>query len=474
MSEKTSLTPIRAAIYARISSDRTGEGLGVDRQTEDCRDLARRLGWAVANVYTDNDISAYSGKVRPRYRQMLQDVKDGNLDAILAWHPDRLHRRVMELEEFAEVVNDHATKVQTVSAGELDLSTPTGIMVARMLGAAAQHEVAQTRSRLLSKKKAMAAAGEYRGGPRPYGYEKDGVTVRESEAEVVRRATRQIIAGRTLAAVARELNEKDLTTSTGKPWTYSRLRDVLVRPRNAGKLNRGRHGRGELDITGDAKWPAILGYEEWLTVYKFLTDDSRRKQNGNDTRWLGSGIYVCGKCGEPLRVAPHGGKASQLSARRYLYRCSAQAHLTVSTAPTDSLVRAVIAEYLRDPRIARALDDQSEHTSKDRQKRTELEKRRETIENDYAKGIINGGAFNKANKTVQSQIDEIDSRLSVAMRRSVSSPVINAADPVEAFMNAPMDVQRFVLTTLIRVEIAPSPYRGSRWSSERVKITPAE
>ena len=51
--------PRSAAIYARISSDVTGEGLGVARQLEDCRKLAESKGWTVGAEYVDNDISAF-------------------------------------------------------------------------------------------------------------------------------------------------------------------------------------------------------------------------------------------------------------------------------------------------------------------------------------------------------------------------------------------------------------------------------
>jgi DNA invertase Pin-like site-specific DNA recombinase len=56
-----------AVIYTRISKDRTGAGLGVERRTEDCRELADRLGLTVADVLTDNDMSAYKRKKRPGY-----------------------------------------------------------------------------------------------------------------------------------------------------------------------------------------------------------------------------------------------------------------------------------------------------------------------------------------------------------------------------------------------------------------------
>ncbi|MCH6470957.1 recombinase family protein [Sinomonas terrae] len=60
-------TPRSAAIYARISSDQTGEGLGVQRQLEDCRKLAAERGWIVGEEYVDNDLSAFKGKARPEF-----------------------------------------------------------------------------------------------------------------------------------------------------------------------------------------------------------------------------------------------------------------------------------------------------------------------------------------------------------------------------------------------------------------------
>ncbi|HEY0697926.1 MAG TPA: recombinase family protein [Micromonospora sp.] len=95
------MTP--AAIYVRISSESTGEGLGVARQEADCRALAERLGWTVAEVYRDNDISAYSGKLRPDYEHLLTDVEAGKVRALLTWHADRVHRSPEELERFIDL-----------------------------------------------------------------------------------------------------------------------------------------------------------------------------------------------------------------------------------------------------------------------------------------------------------------------------------------------------------------------------------
>lgn len=66
---------VRAGIYARISSDREGDNLAIVRQLADCERLAERRGWTVAEKYVDSDISAYSGKRRPEYLRMLDDIE---------------------------------------------------------------------------------------------------------------------------------------------------------------------------------------------------------------------------------------------------------------------------------------------------------------------------------------------------------------------------------------------------------------
>lgn len=86
-------------MYARISSDQDGTALGVNRQLEDCRRLAGDLGWPVGEEYVDNDVSAFSGKRRPGYEQMLADIADGSRDAVIVYHADRLTRRPIELEQ---------------------------------------------------------------------------------------------------------------------------------------------------------------------------------------------------------------------------------------------------------------------------------------------------------------------------------------------------------------------------------------
>src|SRR5687768_10861256 len=108
----------RAAIYCRISSDPRDTGLGVERQRQECHELAAARGWEVVRTIVGNDVSAYSGKRRQGYEQLLADVEAGAVDVVVAWHPDRLHRSPLELEGFIGAVEKAGVEVQTVTAGQ--------------------------------------------------------------------------------------------------------------------------------------------------------------------------------------------------------------------------------------------------------------------------------------------------------------------------------------------------------------------
>ncbi|AZS39970.1 hypothetical protein CVS54_01288 [Microbacterium oxydans] len=474
---------VPSAIYARISHDKTGGGLGVDRQEADCRSLAERMGWDVVAVFVDNDISAYSGAPRPQYRALLDAVRRGEVRGIIAWHTDRLHRRASELEEFVNLAEAHHLQIQTVTAGTVDLSTASGRMVARMLGAAAQHEVEHAKERMKRAKDQMAADGKYRGGQRPFGFEKDGMTVRESEAKVIREATKAILAGRTLAGVAREINASGSRTAPGREWTYGRLKEMLVRPRNAGLLahglpgrnaNKERRGRSyDLEIVGQAAWPAIVPEDEWRALMTMLTDPSRIRQHGNETRWLGSGIYRCGLCGSSMRPAPYGGTNSNKGrTRKFLYRCTGQAHLTISTDPTDAYVRGAVAEMIRDPRVMAAMRPGEDSViAADREERAKLSRRLDAFERDYAAGDITAKQLRAATERVSAEIEAVDARMAKALRSSASSTILRADDPGQAFMDAPIDVQRSVLATVLGVTIVPAAKKGAPWTEARVRLS---
>ncbi len=136
-----------------------GSGLGVERQEKDLRKLARERGYEVANVYTDNDVSASDPNVkRPAYERMLADVAAGSIDIVLAWDDDRLVRQPRDLERFFEVL-DNAGATYATTSTTVDVATGEGMLIARIKGAVAAEEVRKLSRRSQRKHQELAERG---------------------------------------------------------------------------------------------------------------------------------------------------------------------------------------------------------------------------------------------------------------------------------------------------------------------------
>lgn len=159
----------RAGIYCRISRDAEDEGLGVQRQEQDCRTLAARLGVEVAEVFVDNDISAStrSTKRRARYEDMLGAAERGDLDVVLAYSTSRLTRRPMEYVRLITLVEKRDTRIDTVVSGRVDLITADGRFIARTLANADAAEAERTAERVKRAALGRAENGEWHGGHVP-------------------------------------------------------------------------------------------------------------------------------------------------------------------------------------------------------------------------------------------------------------------------------------------------------------------
>src|SRR3954451_349692 len=131
-----------AAVYARISSDTEGKALGVTRQLEDCRRLAEQVGWPIAQEDVDNDLSAYSGKRRPAYEQLLADLAEGLRDAVICYHVDRLTRRPVELEHFVATVGAAVVRQVRFVSGDMVLVCSRGLVPRRIMASVAANESA--------------------------------------------------------------------------------------------------------------------------------------------------------------------------------------------------------------------------------------------------------------------------------------------------------------------------------------------
>lgn len=304
----------RAALYVRISQDRTGQEAGVQRQEADGRALAAARGWNVADVYCDNDTSAYSGKPRPEYERMKTDIAAGRIDAIIAYHPDRLYRRLRDMEDIIDLVEHHKVNVATTAAGDVDLSSAAGRQAARHIAVAARGESERMAERIRRQRLSQGESGRRQGGGRRhFGFNTD-MTLRPDEAKAIEDTARKLLAGTSLYQCARDLNAAGRTTpgsknKPGGPWRVGNLRRLMMRPSLAGirehrsTIRRDATGKkvggGELLGTYPGAWSAILTEDQHALLV------ARLASNGNGARlgarkYLLAGLLRCDSCGTLL------------------------------------------------------------------------------------------------------------------------------------------------------------------------------
>ncbi len=240
---------IRAARYLRISEDKTGDEAGVTRQDDDTDKLIAGNGWALAGTYADNDLSATKGKLRPDYQRMMADAAAGMLDVIVVYMLSRLWRNRVERAQGIEVLRKASVSVVCVKGPSLDMSSAYGRGLTGMLGEVDTMEAEIKGERTQRAQHDAARAGLHLGGPRPFGWRlvpdparagrADALRLvlpelHEAEAAEVRRLAADLLAGRSLGALVRDLNDRGIMTTWGRPWASASLRAMLTRPRNYG------------------------------------------------------------------------------------------------------------------------------------------------------------------------------------------------------------------------------------------------
>lgn len=425
--------------------------MGVERQEADCRALAERLGLQVGGVFIDNDISAStkSRKPRPAYDQLIEAAETGRVAHIVAYSNSRLTRRPRELEGLVELHQRTGVKIHTVVSGQYDLSTADGRLHARLLGSIDAAEAERTSERVSRAARQAAEAGKWHGGPRPFGFEDDGVTVREAEAEALREGYRQVLAGASLASIARLWNGKGLRTGArGQEWKTPSVRECLASARYAGLRSYNR------EILGAAEWDAIVDRETWEAVVTILRDP-KRSHGPKGARRLLTGLATCAACGTTVNST--GGTKD-----KPVYRCPAGGHVARAALPVEEYVTRVIVGRLGMPDAAVLFEEKPTGGQDDtlREEAQTLRARLESLAVDFADGALTSEQLRAATVRIRERLDGVESKIASTLEVSPLAQ-FRGQDPVQVWERLDMDVKRAVIGKLATVSLGRS-VRGSR------------
>ncbi|MCA1433114.1 recombinase family protein [Bradyrhizobium sp. BRP20] len=216
---------IRAAIYARFSSDRQKDR-SIDDQIALCRDLCAREGMAVISTFEDRAMSGSAAINRPGFQALMQAAETRLVDVIVAEDMDRIFRDQADYHNARKRLDFLGITMHTATG---KIGTIDGALRALMSEQFIENLRVHTRRGL----EGVLRDGRHAGG-RAYGYravkDKPGeLEIVEEEAEIVRQIFADYIAGKTPRQIAHDLNKRGVRPPRGRLWNGSTINGHVAR-----------------------------------------------------------------------------------------------------------------------------------------------------------------------------------------------------------------------------------------------------
>jgi site-specific DNA recombinase len=336
---------IRVGTYGRISTDETNQpySLGAQRDRLDAY-VASQDGWHIVSSFEDRA----SGKslARPGLAALRAAAATGSIDLVLVYRVDRFSRNIGQLGVLVEELDKAGVAFRSVSE-PFDTSTPAGRMMMQMLGVFAEFERATIVERIGAGMERKAKLGGWTVGTYPIGYRKlvgvVGPAPDPAAAPIVREIFERYALDRAgSAAIANDLNARDLRTRYGRDWSRTAVLDVL----------RNRAYLGEVPFRGiwyEGHHEPLVTQATFDVAQAILERRSAeprlRRTDGSD--YLLSGLaLVCDRCGHTLIGASANGRHGK---RYAYYTCYSRSrygttHCDQTRLPKDELEEAILSQ----------------------------------------------------------------------------------------------------------------------------------
>jgi site-specific DNA recombinase len=312
---------MRAAIYARVSSDAQAERGTIASQVEALEEKVAKEGDELVARFVDD---GYSGARldRPGLDALRDQAETGCFERVWCLTPDRLARnfayQMLVIDEFTRL----GVELRFVDAPPIDNDTEARLLV-QMQGVIAEYERAHSAERQRRGKLYKVRAGEAIFTKVPFGYRRVArsdatgpahLEIYEPEAEVVRRIFDDYVAGGySIREITRRLYADGIKSPNGRPlWPSSTLGPLLRNSTYAGTAYWYRHETLPAPSPGGKPRRRVRPTEDWIAVPSPAIispetfEAARRRCEHNQSfsarrapsdRWLLRGLVVCGPCG---------------------------------------------------------------------------------------------------------------------------------------------------------------------------------
>ena len=259
-----------AGIYIRVSTeDQAREGFSLGEQEEKLRQLCKYKDFEIFKVYKDAGISAKNMKDRPAFQQMLEDMKVGKLNYIVAYKLDRVTRSVRDLEVLISTLEQYHCYL-ICDRDDVNTSTANGRFFVRMLTVLSQLEIEIVSERTKFGLNGAIKAGHIPGKvPLAYYRDKDKtLKVDVTTKDIVLRIFEMYLEGKSYQTISNILNNEKVLSPNNKKWCDSTIDRIINNKIYMGDYERYKYDTDkETELFVDVV-PPIITRAMWEEVQK--------------------------------------------------------------------------------------------------------------------------------------------------------------------------------------------------------------
>lgn len=438
------MRPLRAAIYARVSSVRQKDTQTIASQLSTLPEYCKRQGWRVVAQFVDDGKSAKEGAellaARDGLRQLHAAAARGELDVVAVVDVDRFTRSEY-LDERGAVygpLQRAGVKIAVASTGSLiEWGTDTGDLLLGVGNMQSAGWLRKHRERILRGKEEAIRRGGKPAGPTPYGYHYDRATkvwsIDPEQSAIVREIFARLASDDTCQSIAADLQARGTPRPRSGAWTRSRVW-TLAKHRHYvdGQWVADKHKGSTVTV------PTFITEEEWRRTDQALRlrGTGRGRLRHPESRLL-QGLMTCGVCGSSIGLH-YTGRPSLGEEKKVWYHCSSRRrawddpHLGEACAlpmfRAETLDDAVWAEIerlaSRPDLLARSLEARTESKQSAAAYRRDLvaaqrqlerfDKRDAQIMADYVSGVVAESAYRELLATTKKRRTLLERQVAAA------------------------------------------------------------
>lgn len=304
----------KPACYCRVSTSQQVDKESIPAQVHMLSNYcAGVLGCKKEDVefYID---AGYSGKntKRPEYERMMEDVKAGKRNIVVAFKLDRISRNLLDFSSFLQTLEKHGAYFVSLTES-FDTTSVMGQSMMKLVALFAEMERGLTRERVMAVSKDIITRGGHLGAPTALGYNYDKVTkkytINPEEAETVRWMFSAAREGKSTTYIAHYLNEHKIKGKRGGMWSPTTVFHILHNPIFKGDYVWNKTDSNKNKVKDKKEWyvqhnamPVIIPAAEWQAVQDALKSrrQGRQTERSRQTHLFSNLIY-CGECGAAMR-----------------------------------------------------------------------------------------------------------------------------------------------------------------------------